>query len=136
MTLFTAEGLLRATMRWLDWGICHPPSVVHHAYLRWLLTQHERPKHNVEIRTDGWQFGIQALHHRRAPGNTSLAAHRAAEDWGVPATARNDSKGCGGVMRVAPVGLFREPDETLFDVAAVVARLTHGHPSGFLSRSL
>ncbi len=29
MTLFTAEGLLRATGRWHDRGICHPPTVVH-----------------------------------------------------------------------------------------------------------
>jgi ADP-ribosylglycohydrolase len=58
MTLFTAEGLLRATMRMSERGICHPPSVVHHAYLRWLLTQHERPTDHVEIRTDGWLFGV------------------------------------------------------------------------------
>src|SRR6266704_1609756 len=30
MTLFTAEGLIRASVRW-DRGICHPPSVVHRA---------------------------------------------------------------------------------------------------------
>ncbi len=28
MTLFTAEGLLRAESRWRGKGICHPPSVV------------------------------------------------------------------------------------------------------------
>jgi ADP-ribosylglycohydrolase len=133
MTLFTAEGLLRATMRMSERGICHPPSVVHHAYLRWLLTQHEQPKHQVEIRTDGWLFGVQSLHSRRAPGNTCLAALRAAEDWGVPEVANNTSKGSGSVMRVAPVGLFRESDDVLFAVAADVARLTHGHPSGFLA---
>jgi ADP-ribosylglycohydrolase len=133
MTLFTAEGLLRATMRMSERGICHPPSVVHHAYLRWLLTQHERPTHHVEIRTDGWLFGVQSLHRRRAPGNTCLAALRAAEDWGVPQVASNTSKGSGGVMRIAPVGLFGESDEVLFTVAADIARLTHGHPSGFLA---
>src|SRR5215469_1142760 len=43
MTLFTAEGLLRAYVRGCLKGICHPPSVVHHAYLRWLITQGENP---------------------------------------------------------------------------------------------
>lgn len=133
MTLFTAEGLLRATMRMSERGICHPPSVVHHAYLRWLLTQKERPKRPIDIRTDGWLFGVRALHHRRAPGNTCLAALRDAEGWGAPAVARNASKGCGGLMRAAPVGLFQERDETLFDVAVETARLTHGHPSGSLT---
>jgi hypothetical protein len=34
MTLFTAEGLLRAGARWRHKGICHPASVIHHAYIR------------------------------------------------------------------------------------------------------
>ena len=39
MTLFTAEGALRAYVRWSLRGLCHPPSVIHYAYLRWLHTQ-------------------------------------------------------------------------------------------------
>jgi ADP-ribosyl-[dinitrogen reductase] hydrolase len=39
MALFTVEGLIRAWVRGTLKGICHPPSVVHHAYLRWLVTQ-------------------------------------------------------------------------------------------------
>ena len=42
MMLFTAEGLLRAHVRGIAKGICHPTSVIHHALLRWLLTQSER----------------------------------------------------------------------------------------------
>src|SRR5687768_8335795 len=36
MTLFTAEGALRAIARERLKGICDPPSVIHQAYLRWL----------------------------------------------------------------------------------------------------
>lgn len=43
MALFTGKGLLRADVRGKHKGICHPPSVVRHAYLRWLLTQGEMP---------------------------------------------------------------------------------------------
>jgi uncharacterized membrane protein len=39
MTLFTADGALRSYVRWSLRGICHPPSVIHVAYLRWLHTQ-------------------------------------------------------------------------------------------------
>jgi ADP-ribosylglycohydrolase len=53
--------------------------------------------------------------------------------------ARNDSKGCGGVMRVAPVGLFMQgqgdscaPPQA-FELGAELAALTHGHPTGSLT---
>ena len=39
MTLFTAEGMLRAYVRGMLRGICHQPSMIHKAYLRWLYTQ-------------------------------------------------------------------------------------------------
>jgi ADP-ribosylglycohydrolase len=136
MTLFTAEGVMRAWDRGAERGICHPPSVVHHAYLRWLLTQGERPKSDFEIRTDGWLYGTPALHNRRAPGNTCLSALHAAKGWGEPAVAQNNSKGCGGVMRVAPIGLFSPlmgDDAQVFTLATEVAALTHGHPAGSLS---
>ncbi|MCF5663666.1 ADP-ribosylglycohydrolase family protein [Pseudomonas marginalis] len=39
MMLFTAEGLLRAYVRGSSRGTCHVPSIIHHALLRWLVTQ-------------------------------------------------------------------------------------------------
>jgi ADP-ribosylglycohydrolase len=44
----------------------------------------------------------------------------------------NDSKGCGGVMRAAPVGLMAGDPEAAFELGCDVAALTHGHPSGWL----
>ncbi|MDO5757612.1 MAG: ADP-ribosylglycohydrolase family protein [Rhodobacterales bacterium] len=35
MMLFTTEGIIRALIRGELKGICHPPSVIHHALLRW-----------------------------------------------------------------------------------------------------
>jgi ADP-ribosylglycohydrolase len=132
MTLFTAEGLLRAQVRLNKKGICDPPSVVRMAYGRWLLTQGERPgfaRDDPSWHPDGWLFGVQALHSRRAPGNTCVDALHDPR-FGRFEQPLNNSKGCGGVMRVAPVGLYaREP----FRLAAEIAALTHGHPSGYLS---
>ena len=49
----------------------------------------------------------------------------------------NDSKGCGGAMRSAPVGLFRRFDpKQAFDLGARSAAITHGHPSGYLSAGM
>jgi ADP-ribosylglycohydrolase len=136
MTLFTTEGVIRSWVRMEERGICHIPSIVHHAYLRWLLTQGERPKKHFEISTDGWLYGLAALHHRRAPGDTCLSALRAAKGWGEPPVADNNSKGCGGVMRVAPIGLATPSigdDVGVFTLATEAAALTHGHPAGSLS---
>ncbi|WP_146287863.1 ADP-ribosylglycohydrolase family protein [Gemmobacter aquaticus] len=125
MTLFTAEGLIRAVVRAHSKGICHPPSVVHHALIRWLLTQSET----------GLIEGIERkglvcdprLHRRRAPGNTCLSALRKSRHFGD--MARNDSKGCGTIMRVAPVGLLGTAEQ-IDTLAEQCSHLTHGHQTG------
>jgi ADP-ribosylglycohydrolase len=46
----------------------------------------------------------------------------------------NQSKGCGGVMRIAPIGLVPgPPPEERFGLGCEAAALTHGHPSGYLA---
>ena len=45
----------------------------------------------------------------------------------------NNSKGCGGVMRVAPVGLVAEDEAQAFSLGCQAAAITHGHPSGYYS---
>ena len=138
MTLFTAEGLLRAQVRGFEKGICHPPSMVRLAYGRWLLTQGERPgfaRDDPAWQPDGWLFGVQALHSRRAPGNTCVDALHDPR-FGSMEEPLNNSKGCGGVMRVAPVGLWPLTEWESFEpfrLGAEIAALTHGHPSGYLS---
>ena len=131
MTLFTAEGILRAAVRFENKGICHIPSVVHHSYMRWLKTQGETvTNRTIPVEMDGWLIGLDALWSRRSPGITCLSSLRQAQHLGD--VAHNDSKGCGGVMRVAPVGLVAKTDGA-FGLATQVAALTHGHPSGSLS---
>ena len=132
MTLFTAEGLLRAAAKERRDGSWSPLPSMERAYLRWLWTQGEEAREDQEWIHSGWLFRQGFLHHRRAPGNTCLSAleHRASLG---PTESRmldavlNDSKGCGGVMRVAPIGLLgREP----YALGCAAAGLTHGHPAG------
>ena len=139
MTLFTAEGLLRGWVRGCLKGITSYSGVTAHAYQRWLYTQGDRSAcgANSDPNTPGWLFQQRELHHRRAPGNTCLSALRSMRAWGDP--AENDRKGCGGVMRVAPVGLFHwsirqhhSPQDT-FRLGCELAALTHGHPTGQLT---
>jgi ADP-ribosylglycohydrolase len=130
MTLFTVEGLIRASVRW-DRGICHPPSVVYRAYLRWLDTQQRTapPEH-----PDGWLATHSWLYARRAPGSACLSG-LAAGRMGTPAQPQNpDSKGCGAVMRSAPFGLHPSAAPAdVFALAVECATQTHGHPSGYLA---
>jgi ADP-ribosylglycohydrolase len=129
MTLFSLEGLLRSHVRAPGGTISDALPIIHRAYLRWLLTQGARPPIDIG-KLDGWLFDLKSLHSRRAPGNTCLSALEAASFLG--AFAVNDSKGCGGVMRAAPFGFF-DVAERAFALAADAARLTHGHPPGYLA---
>lgn len=84
----------------------------------------------------GWLLDVPALHAQRAPGNTclgALAKSRGDEQCPSVTTPPNDSKGCGAVMRSAPIGLAARDVETAFALARDAAVLTHGHPSGYLS---
>lgn len=128
MTLFTAEGLLCAATgeRTEDADV----EAIRRAYLRWLATQSAgRRGRHAAGEAEPWLRTVAELNSARAPGNTCLSALHAG-GGGTPQAAINNSKGCGGVMRVAPIGLV---SATPFATAARAAALTHGHPSGYLS---
>jgi ADP-ribosyl-[dinitrogen reductase] hydrolase len=146
MTLFTAEGLLRAWSRARDkcMGPCFS-EVTYKAYLRWLFTQNNKsnsPRPDKDH--DGYLIGVDGLFAKRSPGNTCISALESG-DRGTINNPMNNSKGCGGVMRVAPVGLFlqtyevcRHFDENIrieeiFIIGCEMAAITHGHPTGYLS---
>jgi ADP-ribosylglycohydrolase len=131
MALFTVEGLIRAYVRQSLKGICHPPAVIHHAYVRWLATQDQSFESRSERDDlDGWLIADKRLWARRAPGNTCLSALRSNMVLGEFAT--NNSKGCGTVMRAAPFGFIARMTGGIsyaFGLAVESARTTHGHPS-------
>ena len=77
----------------------------------------------------------------RAPGTTCVHAIMKQREGSVK-NPLNDSKGCGGIMRIAPVALFlnRTGDsnrmQEVFELASEVAALTHGHELGWLSSGM
>ncbi|MFI1969620.1 ADP-ribosylglycohydrolase [Streptomyces cinnamoneus] len=132
MTLFTAEGLIRAHVR-RDTGAWHPPTDIHGAYLRWAATQRDWGP-DERVADAGWLAREEWLYARRAPGNACLSG-LADTAMGTPEAPKNpDSKGCGAVMRSAPFGLLVgwEPRQ-VFRLAADCAVQTHGHPTGRLA---
>lgn len=139
MTLFTAEGLLRARHREILKGIGGARlSIIYQSYLRWLKTQgyspHTLPENfGIYDIEQGWLIKQRGLFVQRAPGNTCLGALMDGR-YGTVDRPLNDRKGCGGIMRVAPVGLgFADDAELAFQFGCEAAALTHGHPSGYLS---
>jgi ADP-ribosylglycohydrolase len=134
MTLFTAEGFLRAQNCYTETGYCKPRVVMHRSYLRWLHTQGVPEEGLIDDELgsplDGWLLQNPVLHARRAPGNTCLRSLGAWKGQGLGEPAENGSKGCGGLMRVAPAGLFATDP---FRFGCETAALTHGHPTGLIS---
>jgi len=133
MTLFTAEGLIRGYNRWLGKGIASLETAVWYAYRRWLHTQGAAPPSEdeppFELRWPGWLVGVRGLHAERAPGDTCISSLRADGPSDIGPKSRK-SKGCGGVMRIAPVGLVMDEP---FRSGCALAGLTHGHPTGRLA---
>lgn len=132
MTMFTAEGLIRASNCQEDQGSVDTAVVLHRAYLRWLHTLGEPlPTSPDPLPLGGWLVEVGALHAARSPGNTCLSALRSGR-MGRRNETINHSKGCGGIMRVAPVG-FAPISADSFSLGCDSAAITHGHPTGYLA---
>ncbi len=138
MLLFTAEGLILSKVRteYADGDLAI--QAIYHAFLRWLFTQdtHRQAQLIKDFGAcsviDGILTGYKDLFSQRAPGNSCLSALRSGK-MGTMDQPINDSKGCGGVMRVAPIGLAYPDAERAFLLGCDSAAITHGHPTGYLS---
>lgn len=135
MALFTANGMLMGVTRGYMRGIGGRPEMyVEYAYKDWYYTQTGCDESNNND-SYTWLKYLPELKHRRAPGMTCLDACRSII---YRKEVQNNSKGCGGIMRVAPMGLIAVTydraygiDE-LFEAGCKVASVTHKHPLGFL----
>ena len=138
MALFTANGVLFTFTRYADNEVilAPPHCYVQDSYKEWLETQtgdidYTQPHFN-------WIRDIKGLHARRAPGLTCLSALQCLKEH---KEVSNDSKGCGGIMRTAPLALYtanpsmfnNEHDVVFFaKEAAEIAAITHKHPLGYI----
>lgn len=134
LTLFTANGLLLGKTKVLKSGDMEPyKNSIALCYADWLKTQSNiaaefvSPKHS-------WLINVPEMNHERVAGQTCLSALRSGRSGSINHPI-NNSKGCGGLMRVAPIGLYF-PEEFGFEMidmlGAEVAALTHGHELGYI----
>lgn len=143
MSMFTAYSLPFAITRQFTYGIAARPSDYAFAFYReWMCMQRYLDPEDIgEPRT--WLYRIPELRSRRAPGVTCISdicGHKHAAKRDAP---RNDSKGCGGVMRTAALGLnpFHEPFSVdklrrSMDLGADNAASTHGNVMGWVPAAM
>lgn len=135
MTLFTLEGLMNGV---IATKAGKPETIlpyINDAYLNWYRTQAELMK----PQPDSWLSNIGTLWARRAPGMTCMGAlETIANGFDVD----NNSKGCGGVMRVAPIGVFNATHRHIYNytdtahLAGWSAELTHKHIASTFASAL
>lgn len=143
MTLFTANGLLVGdTRKAMNGGAGeHPRQYVSKAYQDWLRTQRITFEMSRDYTGDciSWLADVPELYSRRAPGTTCMSGLIGLKDRkdyidDYIEDCRNGSKGCGGVMRIAPVALnYHGTDIKELDYeGAQIAAITHGHSLGYM----
>lgn len=143
MTLFTANGILVSdVMGRIPGNKVSPEMFVPLSYRDWLKTQlysfMNAPKPGEQAGGSGisWLLDVPELYSRRVPGNTCVSALSAAgdevrDDYFHPPV--NNSKGCGGIMRIAPAGLRYGSDIKKTDMlGASLSAITHGHSLGYM----
>ena len=135
LTLFSAEGLMNGI---IDTKAGKPDEIlpyIEKAYLAWHKTQTEMPS----VIDNSWLSNVKTLWSRRAPGNTCMGA---LENISHGIEVRNNSKGCGGVMRVAPIGIFNAAHPHIYKyedtahLAGWAAEITHHHIASTFASAL
>lgn len=141
MALYTANGLLCGeTMNRIKGEAWLPRHYAAIAYQDWLYTQEASNGRETSLRPGNisWLNDIKELWVCRAPGGTCLRALRLQNE--APGMVRdyigaelNNSRGCGGIMRIAPMGLRPWKDIKALDYeGAQFAAITHGHSLGYM----
>ena len=134
MTLFTANGLLCASARGCSGNLEETASLIGQCSRDWARTQAVRWPPMVRPRY-AWLGNVPELYSPRAPGNTCLSA-LGRRVLGTLEQPLNNSKGCGAVMRVAPIGLYYSDSgldvRDICRLGAMAAVQTHGHMLGWL----
>lgn len=158
MTLFTASAILFREHRFRGRGIASVPRVyANMTYQDWLITQemdYEEARSSVMLDYPDYPNGfisvifrdVPELFNRRAPGLTCLSALEARRKQrkqnkqieSFIDDKVNNSKGCGGIMRVAPIGMAcrYQSINTIDMEGAECAAITHSHSLGYMSAAV
>jgi ADP-ribosylglycohydrolase len=125
LACFTVEGIVRASVRYGHKGICHPPSVIWHAFHRWAAMQGIAGIKSWQVHADGpwpdgWLSHVPALATRRGSAPATVTAIQSGRQGSLdkPSTP---SIGAHALTRSLPAGCLGRPG----GAAAEIAALTH-----------
>ncbi len=140
MMLYTANGMLMGITRGCIRGIGGiPEDYVGHALMDWYFTQTGETESDYYKYPCTWLRDLRDMAFSRSPGATCL---RSCESLVNRKEPKNNSKGCGGIVRVAPMGLLDAARGNwyskirLAEAAAKIVKYTHLHPMAYLPAGL
>ncbi|MDR3225471.1 MAG: ADP-ribosylglycohydrolase family protein [Clostridiales Family XIII bacterium] len=137
MSIFTVDGLIWADDRAIKRGVYAYIPCLFYSYQKWYYTQTGNlADKDYDFILGGEILDWEQLFARRGTGETSMTALAGSikNKYGTLKNRVNSSKGCGSVMRVAPIGLyFWKNEEMAFRIGMESGALTHGHIDAILS---
>lgn len=140
LTSFTVDGLVWADDRAVNKGVYAYIPCLFYSYQKWYYTQTgSLADKSYKFILDGEILKWEELFARRGHGSTSLNSLEGSihNKFGNIKNRINNNKGCGSVMRAAPIGLyFCKNENTAFQIGLESAALTHGHIDAMLSTGL
>ncbi|MDR2487027.1 MAG: ADP-ribosylglycohydrolase family protein [Clostridiales Family XIII bacterium] len=137
LTSFTLDGLVWADDRAINRGIYAYVPCLFYSYQKWYYTQTGNLADKAyEFILKGEILEWEELFARRGAGETSVSTLGGciANSYGTLKNRINNANGCGGIVRVAPIGMyFWNNPEMAFRIGSESAALTHGHTNAILA---
>jgi ADP-ribosylglycohydrolase len=137
MSAFTLEGLISALRKNPEATEQEYEFELRQAYSNWLFSQ--GLENGLASPSRSYLLSQDIVLHRRNPGMTCISALSDMFTL-MPSSARNDSRGCGAVMRVAPIGMLGYQkgwdEKKTFSLAECSAFITHNHPTAATASGL
>lgn len=136
LTIFTIDALIRAYTKYYIYGITGFGRIISYtSYLRWQYTQGREIPNEIDkgMLEDNYLMDYQELKYERYAEDyiKQVLEKEIVEEDGI---GYLDNKGYACLTKTAPIGLvFYNNDKIAFEMAVKVAKLTHGHPTAYLS---
>ena len=132
MTIFTTDGLIKSALSGKTNSEEPDYGIVYDSYKDWYSTQVEGLKDQPEKIDKGWVGELDELYYPGGAGPTCLGSLKNGVMGTLDAPV-NNSKSCGAVMRMAPIGLmYSNNPEMAFDIGMKCGVMTHGNPTAYL----
>jgi ADP-ribosyl-[dinitrogen reductase] hydrolase len=98
------------------------------SYIDWYYTQTNNPENHRSFSRNYGLLSFESMYSVQSPGNTCLNSLKTIKSGKI---VKNNSKGCGSVMRLLPITLLAlqgYPHDEMVELAKITGAITHKHP--------